>query len=73
MYDEQGLSHAKRGSKYHITWIPIWARGCHVSTIGRDVEAIRKYIKEQEREDRIIDQMTLFRQIPATFEVAPGF
>ena len=73
MYDEQGLSHAKRECKYHMTWIPIWARGCHVSTIGRDEEAIRKYIKEQEREDRRIDQMTLFRQTPATFEVAPGF
>ncbi len=37
-----------------------WARGYHVSTIGRDEEAIRKYIKEQEEEDRRIDQLNLF-------------
>jgi len=30
-------------------------RGYHVSTVGRDEDAIRKYIKEQEKEDRIID------------------
>ena len=36
-----------------------WARGYHVSTIGRDEEAIRKLIKEQEEEDPRIDQINL--------------
>ncbi len=34
-----------------------WARGCFVSTVGRDEETIRKYIRHQESEDRRIDQL----------------
>jgi putative transposase len=37
-----------------------WPRGYHVSTVGGNEEAIRKYIKEQEREDRRIDQLSLY-------------
>ena len=37
-----------------------WARGYHVSTVGRDEETIRKYIQNQESEDRRIDQLQLF-------------
>ena len=37
-----------------------WARGYFVSTVGRDEEAVRKYIKKQEENDRKIDQLTLF-------------
>lgn len=37
-----------------------WARGYHVSTVGRDEEVIRRYIKEQEKEDQRIDQLTIF-------------
>ena len=36
-----------------------WARGYFVSTVGRDEEVIREYIRHQEREDRRIDQMQL--------------
>ena len=36
-----------------------WARGYFVSTVGRDEDAIRKYIREQEVEDRRIDQLNL--------------
>ncbi len=36
-----------------------WARGYFVSTVGRDEEVIRAYIRHQEREDRRIDQMQL--------------
>jgi len=36
-----------------------WARGYWVSTVGRDEEAVRKYIQEQEREDQRIDQLEL--------------
>jgi putative transposase len=37
-----------------------WARGYFVSTVGRDEETVRKYIKKQEENDRKIDQLTLF-------------
>ena len=36
-----------------------WARGYFVSTVGRDEEVIREYIRYQEHEDRRIDQMNL--------------
>jgi len=36
-----------------------WARGYFVSTVGRDEEVIREYIRHQEQEDRRIDQMNL--------------
>jgi putative transposase len=35
-----------------------WARGYFVSTIGRDEEVIRRYIRKQEHEDRQQDQLT---------------
>ena len=38
-----------------------WARGYFVSTVGRDEEMIREYIRHQEDEDRRIDQMNLWR------------
>ena len=36
-----------------------WARGYFASTVGRDEEVIRAYIKHQEKEDRRVDQMKL--------------
>jgi putative transposase len=38
-----------------------WARGYFVSTVGRDEELIREYIRHQEAEDRRLDQMQLWR------------
>ena len=38
-----------------------WARGYFVSTVGRDEELIRNYIREQEREDERLDQLRLWR------------
>jgi putative transposase len=38
-----------------------WARGYFVSTVGRDEEAIREYIRHQEEEDKRLDQMQLWR------------
>ena len=37
-----------------------WARGYYVSTVGRDEEQIRKYIAEQEKEDKRLDQLKMF-------------
>jgi putative transposase len=48
------------GKKRNFTGEEFWARGYYVSTIGKDEEAIRKYIKEQEKEDRRINQLTMF-------------
>jgi len=38
-----------------------WARGYFVSTVGRDEEVIRDYIRKQEEDDRRIDQLELLR------------
>ena len=37
----------------------LWARGYFVDTVGRDTEAIRRYIQKQDAEDRRIDQLEL--------------
>ena len=36
-----------------------WARGYWVSTVGRDETVVRKYIKNQEKEDERLDQIKL--------------
>ena len=36
-----------------------WARGYFVSTVGRDEAVIRRYIREQEVEDKRVDQLNL--------------
>ena len=38
-----------------------WARGYFVSTVGRDEATIREYIRNQEQEDKRLDQMNLWR------------
>ena len=38
-----------------------WARGYFVSSAGRDEAAIREYIKNQEQEDKRLDQLNLWR------------
>lgn len=37
----------------------LWARGYFVDSVGRDTEVIRRYIREQEAEDRRLDQLEL--------------
>ncbi|HBH35724.1 MAG TPA: IS1595 family transposase [Gammaproteobacteria bacterium] len=37
-----------------------WSRGYYVSTVGRDEETVRNYIRHQEMEDRRIDQLDMF-------------
>ena len=37
-----------------------WARGYYVSTVGRDENVIRQYIREQEVADKRLDQLELF-------------
>jgi putative transposase len=38
-----------------------WARGYFVSTVGRDENMIREYIRKQEFEDQKLDQLNLWR------------
>ena len=38
-----------------------WARGYFVSTVGRDEQVIRQYIRDQEKEDERLDQLGLWR------------
>jgi putative transposase len=38
-----------------------WARGYFVSTVGRDEEVVRHYIRNQEQEDQRLEQMNLWR------------
>jgi putative transposase len=37
----------------------LWARGYFVDSTGRDTEKIRRYIQEQDTEDRRLDQLEL--------------
>ncbi len=38
-----------------------WARGYFVFTVGRDEDQIRQYIRNQEKEDKRLDQLNLFK------------
>ena len=38
-----------------------WARGYFVSTVGRDEEVVRRYIRHQEQEDQRLEQLNLWR------------
>ena len=38
-----------------------WARGYFVSTVGRDEAVVREYIRNQEEEDKRLDQLNLWR------------
>jgi putative transposase len=38
-----------------------WARGFFVSTVGRDEAKIREYIRNQEEEDRRLEQLKLWK------------
>ena len=46
--------------KKNFVGLNFWARGYYVSTVGRDEEQVRKYIRDQEKEDRRLDQLKMF-------------
>jgi len=48
------------GRRRNFTGQNFWARGYFVSTVGRDEETVKKYIKNQENADRKIEQLKLF-------------
>ena len=47
--------------KRNFTGQHFWARGSFVSTVGRNEEAIREYIRQQEKEDARLEQLNLWR------------
>ena len=47
------------GRKRNYVGQSFWARGYFASTVGRDEQVIREYIRHQEKEDRRVDQMEL--------------
>ena len=49
------------GRRRNFTGENFWARGYHVSTVGRDEATVREYIRTQETEDRRLDQLNLFK------------
>jgi putative transposase len=48
------------GRQKNFTGEHFWARGYYVSTVGVDEEAVRRYIQQQEEEDKRFDQLRLF-------------
>ena len=55
------IARAYGGRARNFTGEHFWARGYFVSTVGRDEEVIRNYIRRQEDEDRRLDQLELLR------------
>lgn len=53
------LARAYGERKRNFTGQSFWARGYFVSTVGRDAASIRAYIRDQEKEDRRLDQLAL--------------
>jgi len=50
------------GHRKNFTGQHFWARGYYVSTVGRDEATIRLYIKNQEKEDQRLDQLSMFQE-----------
>ena len=45
--------------RHNVRGHNFWARGYYVSTVGRDEQAVREYIRRQEEEDLRLDQLEL--------------
>ena len=55
------LARTYGGKKRNFVGQHFWARGYFVSTVGRNEELIREYIKNQEAQDQHLDQLSLWR------------
>ena len=49
------------GQKKNYNGMHFWARGYFVLTVGTDEEVVRAYIRDQEKEDDRLEQLTLFK------------
>ena len=54
------IARTYEGKKRNFVGMHFWARGYWVSTGGRDEQAVRKYIQEQEKQDQRLDQLEMF-------------
>lgn len=59
----EGFSHLK----YKYGNRHFWCRGFYVDTVGRNQKAIEEYIRNQDREDMIADQIS-FKEYNDTFK-----
>ena len=50
------------GRQRNFTGCNFWARGYYVSTAGRDEEIVRRYIREQQIEDKRVEQLKMFNE-----------
>ncbi len=60
------------GRQRNFTGCNFWARGYYVSTVGRDEEIIRSYIREQQVEDKRVEQLKMFNEVKAAFRRLPA-
>ena len=58
------IARAYMGRRRNFRGQSFWARGYYASTVGRDEQAVREYIRNQEQFDKRIDQLSLFRNQP---------
>jgi len=49
------------GQRKNFGGMSFWARGYFVSTVGTDEEVVRAYIRDQEKEDQRVEQLSLFK------------
>ncbi len=64
LYKGKSAIHIARtylGQKKNYGGMNFWARGYFVSTVGTDEDVVRKYIREQEKEDNRLEQQSLFK------------
>jgi putative transposase len=56
------LARTYGGRQQNFVGEHFWARGYFVTTVGHDEEAVRRYIRAQEAEDRRLEQLELFKK-----------
>ena len=56
------LARTYGGRRRNFVGQHFWARGCFVSTVGRDEAVVRAYIKNQEQEDKRLEQLEMFNR-----------
>ncbi|KAB2888656.1 MAG: IS200/IS605 family transposase [Desulfobulbaceae bacterium] len=55
------IARTSLGQKKNYNGMHFWARDYFVSTVGTDEEVVRAYIRDQEKEDDRLEQLTLFK------------
>ena len=55
LYVAQKYGRRRKYRGYHF-----WARGYFVSTVGHNEEVVRRYIRDQEKIDKRVDQQSFF-------------